>query len=261
MSLTPVLYNEDCLTLLPRLEAESIDLVVTDPPYSSGGLHIGTRKQPVHTKYFDNARKHAHDFSHDNKDQRSWCRWCVEWLTECHRVMKSGTVIAVFIDWRQLPTLTDALQMAGFLWQGIAVWDKGIGGTRPRRGGLRQQAEFIVWASKGALQSDKEIYLRGLFNHPKPRGAFHITAKPVALIAELLALAGPGGVVLDPFTGGGSTLLAAQQAGVQAIGCELVPWIYREALRTLNGADGAEPSSALPPNAQCQASGVREPTP
>lgn len=140
----------------------------------------------------------------------------------------------MFIDWRQLPTLTDALQMAGFLWQGVAVWDKGVGGTRPRRGGLRQQAEFIVWASKGPLSPTDSVYVRGVFNQPKPRGAFHVTAKPIELLVELLALAGPDGRVLDPFVGGGSTLVAARKVGIEAVGCELEPFIYEEAMKVLH---------------------------
>ncbi|MBN3005588.1 site-specific DNA-methyltransferase [Chromobacterium alkanivorans] len=227
------LYNVDCLKLLPTLAPDSVDLVLTDPPYSSGGLHATTRKQPPSTKYLENGRQNSHDFAHDNKDQRSWCRWCVEWLTECHRVMKPGAVIAIFIDWRQLPTLSDAIQMAGFLWQGVAVWDKGNAHSRPRKGGMKQQAEFIVWASKDKLSQERDVYVRGVFNQPKPRGAFHITAKPVELLEELVALAGPGGLVLDPFAGGGSTLLAARNTARPAIGSEIDPTIHQKALHVL----------------------------
>lgn len=223
------LHNADCLRFLPTLPANHFDLILTDPPYSSGGLHTATRQQLPATKYLGSGLKRPiHQFAHDNKDQRSWCRWCVEWLTECHRVLKDGHLIAVFIDWRQLPTLTDALQMAGFIWQGVAAWDKTNGGARPRQGGLKQQAEFIVWASKGKLRK-ADIYLPGVFQGRKPTNAYHITAKPVAVMEELCKLAGPGGHVLDPFAGGGATLVAARNLGLSATGCELEPEIFRQA--------------------------------
>ncbi|MBM2883179.1 hypothetical protein JFK97_02140 [Chromobacterium phragmitis] len=85
------LHNADCLRFLPTLPANHFDLILTDPPYSSGGLHTATRQQPPATKYLgNNVKRPVHQFAHDNKDQRSWCRWCVEWLTECHRVLKDG---------------------------------------------------------------------------------------------------------------------------------------------------------------------------
>lgn len=227
------LYHADCLQFLPTIATNSVDLIITDPPYSSGGLHSGTRRQPPSSKYLgSDVKRQVHDFPHDNKDQRSWLRWCCEWLAECYRVLKPGQVIAVFIDWRQLPTLTDAMQMAGFLWQGVAVWDKTIGGCRPRKGGMRQQAEFIVWASKGRLDQ-YEIYLPGVFHGRKPTDTFHITAKPVPLLVELCELAGPGGHVLDPFAGGAATMIAAMQAGKSATGCELEPAIYQQAQQAI----------------------------
>lgn len=223
------LHNADCLKFLPTLPANSIDMVLTDPPYSSGGLHIGSRRQGVTTKYAFGDGPNSHDFAHDNKDQRSWRNWCVEWLGECHRVMKDGAVIAVFIDWRQLPTMTDALQMAGFIWHGIAVWDKGSAGCRPRKGGMKQQAEFIVWGSKGKLRQDLDVYPGGVFGVRRDRSSWHVTSKPVSMLEDIMVLAGPDGVVFDPFAGGGSTLLAARNTGRPAIGCEVVASIYQKA--------------------------------
>ena len=56
------------------------------------------------------------------------------------------------IDWRMLPTMTDAVQMAGWTWRGIVVWDK-TNGCRPQLSRFRSQAEYVVWASRGAIDT------------------------------------------------------------------------------------------------------------
>ena len=57
----------------------------------------------------------------------------------------------------------------------------------------------------------------------------HQTQKPLALMRELVKICVPGGRVLDPFAGSGTTLLAAREQGLDAVGIEAVPEIYRAA--------------------------------
>ena len=74
------------------------------------------------------------DFDGDNKDQRSWTHWMAEWLYDVRKACKRGLRSAFFIDWRQYPSITDALQWAGWIWRGTAVWDKG--NSRPQKAGF-----------------------------------------------------------------------------------------------------------------------------
>ncbi len=155
------LHRTDALQFARTLPDQSIDMLFTDPPYSSGGLHASTRAQSTMQKYINTNTKTVYeDFESDNMDQRSWAFWCHAWLAEGRRALKPGGLLVCFIDWRQLPTLTDVIQAAGFIQRGIAVWDKTPSRARPRRGGFKQQAEFIVWASKGAVKAN-DIYLPG----------------------------------------------------------------------------------------------------
>ena len=62
------------------------------------------------------------------------------WFSEARRLLKDGGNLLCFIDWRQLPTLTDAVQCADFMWRGVAVWDKL--NSRPNKNGIAQEAEF-----------------------------------------------------------------------------------------------------------------------
>src|SRR5574337_1071851 len=100
------LHQGDCLDILRALPDASVDAVITDPPYSSGGQFRGDRVQDVHTKYVQTGSESIAlaGFSGDNRDQRSFGYWCALWLSECLRITKPGGACLLFTDWRQLPT-------------------------------------------------------------------------------------------------------------------------------------------------------------
>ncbi len=211
-----VLYSGDCLAVMSGLESGIVDAVITDPPYSSGGLHASARQRPPQEKYAN--IDGGHFFFSDTMDQRSYYRWCVEWLREAHRLTAENGIICVFTDWRQLPVMTDVLQASGWLWKGTAPWDKR--NARPMKGGMRAQCEYIVWGCKGKLVGDE--YLPGLFSVPIIQGQkrLHSMQKPQALLENLVKLVPEGGTVLDPFAGSGSTLAAAEAMGRKWFGVE-----------------------------------------
>jgi site-specific DNA-methyltransferase (adenine-specific) len=114
------------------------------------------------------------------------------------------------------------VQIGGVVWRGVIAWDKGRGARAPRKGYFRHQCEYILWGSKDAvplpqhdgpfdgcihatvLQSDK----------------FHLTGKPTQLMRELARPVTPGGIILDPFMGSGTTGVAAIMSGRRFIGIE-----------------------------------------
>lgn len=229
-----MLIRGDALHELARIEDDSVDAVITDPPYSS----VGSASQATGAKYVQSGTKLVRpDFAGDTRDQRSWMRWSSMWLSECLRVAKPGSVLCVFTDWRQLPSLTDAIQCAGWIWQGIASWDKTLS-SRPRLGGFRSQVEFIVWGSKGKLAGNREVTLPGSLSFPRTREdrVHHQTSKPVELMRQLVKLAPPGGLVLDPFAGSATTGVAALLEGRRFHGFELVPAVHAIAERRLKEA-------------------------
>ena len=227
------LHQVDAVEFVRGLPPNSVDMLVTDPPYCSGGLHNSARTQPTGVKYINSSTKAEYeDFDFDNMDQRSWLFWCQGWLAAAHRAMKTGGLAVCFIDWRQLPALTDVIQAAGFTMRGIAVWDKTTGRARPRRGGFKQQAEFIVWASKGAMVP-REVYLPGVFQCRLGFPKRHQTEKPLELAREIVRLVPEGGTVLDLFAGSGTFLVAAKEAGLNWTGCELNASIHAKSVERL----------------------------
>ena len=214
----------DALALLRFLPSGSIDAVITDPPYSSGGFTRGDRMGDTTKKYVRHDTKLVRpDFAGDNRDQRGFSYWCALWLSECLRVCKPGAPVCIFTDWRQLPTMTDAIQAGGWIWRGVVPWDKGPG-VRPQMGRFASQAEYIVWGSAGPLPPRTDVgCLRGVFRQlvKDEERELHITPKPVELLEELVAICPPGGIVLDPFCGSGPTGVAALRRGRRFLGLEI----------------------------------------
>lgn len=214
-------HQGDALQTLVSLQSESVDAVLTDPPYSSGGMGLTARQADPAQKYQQSGTKRMYPpMLGDSKDQRSWTRWCSLWLTECWRLAKPGSPLMVFSDWRQLPSLTDAVQAAGWTWRGIVNWDKR--NARPQLGKFRQQCEYVVFASKGPLELATRQCLPGAYTFPVIASQkVHLTSKPVELIKHLLAVTKPNATVLDPFMGGGTTGIACAETGRKFVGIEL----------------------------------------
>lgn len=94
----------------------SVDMVLTDPPYSSGGLFAGDRKSSTRTKYTDddyNGAARFPSFSGDNMDQRSFTEFMRMTLFKARQKCKAEAIAAIFVDWRNLSAMIDALQAAG----------------------------------------------------------------------------------------------------------------------------------------------------
>lgn len=224
------IYQGECLAILRELPPDSVDGLITDPPYSSGGQFRGDRVQSTSTKYVvqeerDGEAAKRPDFFGDTRDQRGFVVWASIWLAECLRIAKPGAPACLFIDWRMLPALSDAFQAAGWVWRGVLPWDKEH--ARPTLGRPTNQCEYVIWGSKGAMDPKRKTgapsnTIKGVVRHRVPQDdKFHQTGKPVPVMQHLCQVVEPRGVILDPFMGSGSTLVAALREGYQAIGCEL----------------------------------------
>lgn len=131
----------------------------------------------------------------------------------------------VFSDWRQVPSLSHAVQAAGWSWRGIVPWDKG--NSRPMLGRFRQQCEYILFATKGPHNLGTRQCLPGVYKFPViVSQKIHLTSKPVELIKSLLTITGPESMVIDPFMGGGTTGVACLETGRKFVGVELSKEYY-----------------------------------
>jgi site-specific DNA-methyltransferase (adenine-specific) len=169
---TWTLHRGDALTVLPELPADSVDAVITDPPYNSGGLSPASRtNQSARGKYVSSDTQHAlADFDGDTRDQRGYLAWLSLILSHCYRSARHGGPLLIFCDWRQLPVTSDALQTAGWTWRGIVPWHKPI--SRPAKGGFKRACEYVLWATKGPVDAARNpVYLPGLYTASPSRAA------------------------------------------------------------------------------------------
>jgi site-specific DNA-methyltransferase (adenine-specific) len=191
------LYHEDAREVLPLLEAGSVDMMVTDPPYG-----IGLKNGDVDGHRSDRA------FTISGDEDQSVGRFILDWA-------EAG----------QLPVATFASPWMPWpgQWRNLIVWDKGgaVGGGGDIRTCLKRTWELIQVARNGDLQEGRH---ESVWRYPivPSDTEVHICAKPVPLVRRLLTtFARHDWVILDPFCGSGPTLAAAKQLGRHAIGIEI----------------------------------------
>jgi site-specific DNA-methyltransferase (adenine-specific) len=241
------LHLGDCLDVLPTLPDGSVDAVITDPPYSSGGMFRGDRVNGTTDEKYthEEHRGKRPNYSGDNMDQRAWALFGRLWMAEARRATREGGYLCCFTDWRQLPTLTDVVQHAGWVWRGVLIWDKTEAAKAPHLGYFGYQCEFIVWATNGpclqrpALAEGGEGRMPGCFRRAVSRAdKFHQAGKPTDVMAWLVRCCPPGGVVLDPFCGSATTGVACIQSGRRFVGVESNPDYHPVARNRLEEVHG-----------------------
>lgn len=218
------LYQGRAESILAAMPRDLIDAVVMDPPYSSGGMTHAERSRDPSDKYVQHGQvKRYVSFSGDNRDQRSWTHWMTLCLSQCLAIVRDSGYLLTFTDWRMLPASTDALQAAGFVWRGLIAWDKGDGARAPHKGYFRHQCEYVTWGTRGTTRvATHGGPWPGCYRHTvKPQQKLHMTGKPIELMRDLVQMVPPGSLILDPFAGSGTTLLAARETGRRAVGIEL----------------------------------------
>ena len=217
------LYHGDALEVLAELEI-SVDAVVTDPPYASG-----SRKEAQRSSSGAMVRGTVWAERPIDNDQMTSTGfvWLIrETVLRALPLLVDGGSVLSFIDWRQWPNLVGALETCNLRVQNMVVWDKGVIGMG---NGFRNRHELICHAARGVPSVTDRGTPNVLEFAPdqtviavrREVETFHPSPKPVALMERLLAVVtAPGDLVLDPFAGGGATLIAAKRTGRRAIGIE-----------------------------------------
>lgn len=238
-----IIYNEDCLTAFRRIKTESIDLIVTDPPYRiiSGGVTIEEREDECKGVL----RKRA--ISDGTKCSNKWLKKNIdtipcavkqgkmfnhndiefkEWLPEAYRVLKSDTHCYIMVNARNLKELQTEAEKVGFKFVNILIWHKN--NATPNKYYM-QQAEFILLLRKGKARNINNMGTSNILSAYNIIGnKLHPTQKPVELMEVLIAnSSNEGDTVLDPFFGSGSTIIAAEKLNRKAIGFEIDENFYK----------------------------------
>lgn len=211
------IFKEDATSFMRRLPDESIDLIVTDPPYASLDKHraIGTT-----------TRLHA------DKGSGAWFptlpnTYFRHWFREAYRVLAKNAHLYVFCDQEtafgdgvrgegQHGLVTYAREEDFHFWKAL-IWDKQKIGMGYH---YRARHEFILFFEKGKRKLN-DLGVPDVLSFPRVKGKYP-TEKPVDLLRLLIRQSSQkGDVVLDPFMGSGSTGIAALLEERHFIGCDV----------------------------------------
>lgn len=193
-----VIFCGDCLELMPMMPRLSMPLIITDPPYSVGVSSSGKKA----------------DYG-DNSLIKPFLRG---WGNEAFRIIKDSGAIYINCDWRTYPIWWDCLFPLRSL-TNLIVWNyKWIkAGSH-----YRFTHEFIMfWAMNNHKLVDKEtadVWEIPPINFTVEKR--HPAEKPVELVKRMLEKSG-GDIILDPFLGSGTTVVAAKELGRKFIGIEI----------------------------------------
>jgi site-specific DNA-methyltransferase (adenine-specific) len=236
------LYQGDCLELLAQIPESTVDLVFADPPYflSNGGItcHAG-RMVSVNKGAWDKSR--GPDLNHEFNRA---------WLAACQRVLKPNGGIWVSGTAHVIHSVGFAMQQLGFKLLNDISWVKPNPPPNLSCRYFTHATETIIWAAKNSKsrhtfnyklmkEANRGKQMKSVWEIYPPESwekkfGKHPTQKPVALLERiLLASSNEGDLVLDPFSGSGTTLLAAFRLRRHALGCELSAEFLTLSLRRL----------------------------
>lgn len=191
-----VLLHGDCRDKLASIADNSVDFVLTDPPYL--------------VNYRDRAGRHI---ANDNDP-----RWMRPAFREIYRVIKPNSLMVCCYGWNAVDTFMAAWRAAGFRPVGHIVFAKRYASSQRFFGHQHEQAYLLA---KGRPPYPAKP-VPDVMPFPYTGNRLHPTEKPLDILRPLItAFSHPGDVVLDPFAGSGSTLMAARQTGRDYIGIEL----------------------------------------
>ncbi|MEL6286787.1 MAG: DNA modification methylase [Pseudomonadota bacterium] len=224
------------------LRGEQASAMFTDPPYNV----------PVHGHVCGSGKIRHGEFAMASGEMSAdeFCAFLAAFCQETYKVLLPGAVAFVCMDWRHIQDLiaAGALDLGDLI--NLCVWNKMKGGMgslyrsqhelvgvfRTRGGKHRNNVELgkhgrdrtNVWDYAGVQARRDELKL-------------HPTVKPVAMIADAIQdVTARGELVLDPFCGSGSTILAAERTGRRAAGIELDPKYVDVAIRRFQQATGKD---------------------
>lgn len=214
---TDVIYNEDCIGGMKSIPDESIDLIVTDPPYLMK-YKTGRRKNKDH-KF---CKEIAND---DNPNLIS------NYVRECYRILKSDTACYMFCNANKVDVFKTELERAGFNIKNMIIWVKNNHTAGDLVAQYGKKYEIIFYANKGRCPI-RNGRITDVWEFPKVSGKdlVHQNQKPASLIKQCIEKSSdPGALVFDGFMGSGTTAIACLDTERHYIGYELDPDYFKVA--------------------------------
>lgn len=219
------IYTVDVLEGLRMLDDNSIDLIITSPPYNKNGFS-GNKKNT--RKIWNSTINYAGDESNDFMDEDEYKQWQIDILNECHRVMKeNGSMfynhkLRVKNNTASFPT--EWIDKSNMILKDIIVWNRAAG-PNVNINGYIGVTEYIFWLIKRTkninFKRQPDIkYKTNVWKIIPEKNTEHPAPFPIELPDNIIPNVSQGNriTVLDPFMGSGTVALSAIKHGCDYIG-------------------------------------------
>ena len=225
------LYNGDCLEFIKTIESNSVDLILTDPPYNIAQYSTGNIPLPGRTEL--------------NNDIGSWDEKTIEpisFVDEFKRILKPTGNIFVFTSYNLIGKWHEAFDPEYDTFQ-YFMWHKTNPTPKIYKNGFLNSCELIVcmWDKGHTWNFSTQNEMHNFFESPicmgkeRLKSPKHPAQKPVKLLSHLIKIASnENDVVFDPFMGVGSTGVAAKSLNRSFIGCEIDSQYFAAAQQRIN---------------------------
>lgn len=219
------LYNQNCIVAMQKIEGESVDLIVTDPPYNLGNFMINrdTNLSKMRDNFFATA-------GWDNMKFDDWVQSMDDFFESAARVMKKGGSMIVFMSIIKVETIIRLAEQHGFYYKTTGIWHKT--NPMPRNMNLHFVNSTEAWIyftyktrtgtfnNNGTMLHD--FLETSVTSNGERKFGKHPTQKPESLMKHFIGvLSNEDDWVLDPFMGSGTTGVAAKRLDRNFIGIEL----------------------------------------
>lgn len=214
-------YNDDCMVGMTNIPDESVDLIVTDPPYL--------------VKYKTGWRKDkSHKFTNEilNDDNENLVR---NYISECHRIMKEDTAMYMFCSSSKVDFFKRELEKF-FTIRNMIIWVKNNHTAGDLVSSFGRKYEIVFLVNKGRSKfNGKRVSDVWEFKRVVGKKQLHQNQKPLEMIEQCIEKHSTvGDVVFDGFMGSGTTAVACVNTGRNFIGFELDKDYYEIAQKRIN---------------------------
>lgn len=236
------LHVGDCLAHLKQLETDSVDLLLTDPPYNLGNFmrNRATNLAKMRENFFGAA-------GWDDASAAEWESLMDKFFGETTRVIKPGGSAIVFMALIRVESVVRLAEKHGFYYKTTGIWHKT--NPMPRNMNLHfvNSTEawiyFTIGAKRGTFNNDGALLHDFIESSVTPgsekKFGKHPTQKPIQIMNYFVnTLTNPDDVVLDPFMGSGSAGVSAVSNGRRFIGIELSPEYFQISLNRIKAVTG-----------------------
>jgi len=237
-----IIYRDDCVKVLnEKIDEKSVNLIFADPPYNLSGNGLKWEGNKTGGDWY------MVNEEWDKMTAPEYMQFTRKWIGACHKVLKDNGSIYISCTYHNLAEVMIVLKQLDFKINNVIVWQKSNAMPNMTKRVFTHSTEFVVWAVKGkkwifnykelktinpetqkdgSLKQMRDVWALPLVQgkerlHGKDGRALHPTQKPEEMLKRIIvASSNKGDLVLDPFSGSGTTAVVAKRLGRNWIGIE-----------------------------------------